>query len=146
MHISYYLCTKAMTNVFFKYMSILSHRLKGKWSSSAKTRLLLHSNGIIYPSPSLHITLQIGIIFHSYFIYQWGRGLSTSPFLAINAKGGEILSPKQTDRTTNFKNFRNNDLFSFHKSLFFQLVSCDKQFLQWSNGSFTQWSTAKAED
>jgi hypothetical protein len=66
--------------------------------------------------------------------------------LAINAKGGEILSPKQTDRTTNFKNFRNNDLFSFHKSLFFQLVSCDKQFLQWSNGSFTQWSTAKAED
>jgi hypothetical protein len=32
-------------------------------------------------------------------------GLSTSPFLAINAKGGEILSPKQKDRTTNFKIF-----------------------------------------
>jgi hypothetical protein len=42
-----------------------------------------------------------------------------SPFLAINAKGGEILSPKQKDRTTNFKFFRNNDLFGFHKSLFF---------------------------
>jgi hypothetical protein len=39
-----------------------------------------------------------------------------SPFLAINAKGGEKLSPKQKDRTTNFKNFRYNDLFSFHKS------------------------------
>jgi hypothetical protein len=53
-----------------------------------------------------------------------------SPFLAINAKGGEILSPKQKDRTTNFKNFRNDDLFGFHKSLLFQLVSYDKQFLQ----------------
>jgi hypothetical protein len=42
-----------------------------------------------------------------------------SPFLAINAKGGEILSPKQKDRTTNFKKFRNEDLFGFHKSLFF---------------------------
>jgi hypothetical protein len=26
-----------------------------------------------------------------------------SPFLAINAKGGESISPKQNDRTTNFK-------------------------------------------
>jgi hypothetical protein len=30
-----------------------------------------------------------------------------SPFLAINAKGGEIFSPKQKDRTTtNFKIFK----------------------------------------
>jgi hypothetical protein len=66
-------------------------------------------------------------------LYQWGeskKGSQGSPFLVINAKGGEILSPKQKDRTTNFKNFRNEDLFDFHKSLFFQLVSCDKQFLQ----------------
>jgi hypothetical protein len=28
------------------------------------------------------------------------KGLSKSPFLAINAKGGEILSLKQKDRTT----------------------------------------------
>jgi hypothetical protein len=34
------------------------------------------------------------------------RGSQTTPFLAINAKGGEILSPKQKDRnTTNLKNF-----------------------------------------
>jgi hypothetical protein len=36
-------------------------------------------------------------------LYQWGeslKGLIKSPFLAINAKGGEILSPKQKDRTT----------------------------------------------
>jgi hypothetical protein len=45
--------------------------------------------------------------------------------LAINAKGGEILSPKQKDRTTNFKkNFQNDDL-----CLSFQLVSYDENFL-----------------
>jgi hypothetical protein len=42
-------------------------------------------------------------------LYQWGRkykGLSKSPFLAINAKGGDSISPKQKDRTTtNFKIF-----------------------------------------
>jgi hypothetical protein len=38
-----------------------------------------------------------------------------SPFLAINAKGGESISPKQKDRTTTkFKVFKKN---------FFQLVS-----------------------
>jgi hypothetical protein len=37
-----------------------------------------------------------------------------SPFLAINAKGGESISPKQKDRTTtNFKVFK----------ISFQLVS-----------------------
>jgi hypothetical protein len=31
-----------------------------------------------------------------------------SPFLAINAKGGESISPKQKDRTTtHFKTFKN---------------------------------------
>jgi hypothetical protein len=42
-------------------------------------------------------------------LYQWGensKGLSKSPFLAINAKGERILSPKQKDRTTTIsKNF-----------------------------------------
>jgi hypothetical protein len=34
--------------------------------------------------------------------------LTKSPFLAINAKGGESISPKQKDRTTtNFKIFKN---------------------------------------
>jgi hypothetical protein len=39
------------------------------------------------------------------------QGSQEPPFLAINAKGGEILSPKQKDRTTTkfkiFKNFSN---------------------------------------
>jgi hypothetical protein len=77
---------------------------------STKKRLPLHSIGIIYPSPLLHITLHIGIIFHSYIVYQRGRenskGSQQTPFLAINAKVGENISPKQKDHTTtNFKNF-----------------------------------------
>jgi hypothetical protein len=61
-----------------------------------KTRLPLHSTGIIYPS-SLLRTLSIGITFHSYLLVPMGRkfkGLSKSPFLAINAKGGESIKPK----------------------------------------------------
>jgi hypothetical protein len=45
--------------------------------------------------------LSIGMTPHSYFLYQWGEsimrkyiGLSSSPFLAINAKGGESIKPK----------------------------------------------------
>jgi hypothetical protein len=70
--------------------------------SSAKTRLPLHSIGIIYPSSSLHIALHFGIIFTHIYFYHWGestRALKT-PFLAINDKGGESISPKQKDRTT----------------------------------------------
>jgi hypothetical protein len=52
--------------------------------SSAKTRLPLHSIGIIYPSSSLHITLKIGIIFHSYLLIPMGekvtRALNVSVF------------------------------------------------------------------
>jgi hypothetical protein len=83
--------------------------------SSAKTRLPLHSTGIIYPSPSLRITLQFGIIFTlipSTNGAKVKRALKTL-FLAINAKGGESNSPKQKDRTTTpiSKNFETK-LFS----------------------------------
>jgi hypothetical protein len=49
------------------------------------------------------------------------RALKT-PFLAINAKGGESISPKQKDRTTTpiSKNF---------ETKFFQLVSLKLEFL-----------------
>jgi hypothetical protein len=66
-----------------------------------KTRLPLHSIGIIYPSPSLRIALHFGIIFtHIHYSYRWGESKRalTTPFLAINAKVGESISPKQKDR------------------------------------------------
>jgi hypothetical protein len=74
--------------------------------SSAKTRLPLHSIGIVYPSLSLRTALHLGIIFTiitSTNGEKVKRALKTL-FLAINAKGGESISPKQKDRTTtNFK-------------------------------------------
>jgi hypothetical protein len=49
------------------------------------------------------------------------QGLSKSPFLAINAKGGENIKPKAKGPHPQFKKktFRNKDLFGFHKCLFF---------------------------
>jgi hypothetical protein len=66
---------------------------------SAKTRLPLHSIGIIYSSPHRS---PLWYNLHSYYSYHWReskRALKT-PFLVINAKGGESISPKQKDRTT----------------------------------------------
>jgi hypothetical protein len=56
------------------------------------------------------------------------KGLSKSTFLVINAKGGEILSLTQKGPHHQLQNFRNEDLFDFRKSLFFQLVYCDGNF------------------
>jgi hypothetical protein len=92
---------------------MLSHRLKGKKESSAKTRLPLHSTPSIYLS--FAVAPQRSPIWYnlqSYVIYQrgrkFGKGLYFThkyPFFAIHAKGGESISPKQKDRTTtNLKN------------------------------------------
>jgi hypothetical protein len=78
---------------------MLSCRLKGKWS--LRRRQGFHSTSLS----------KIGIIFSLIFTYTNGgeskKVSQKSPFLAINAKEGEILSPKQKDRTTtNLKNFQ----------------------------------------
>jgi hypothetical protein len=82
---------------------------------------------IISTSPSLHTTLQFGIIFTHILFAKGGekvmKGLYFThkyPFLAIHAKGGESISPKQKDRTTtNFKNV----FFQFVLKEVFRLVS-----------------------
>jgi hypothetical protein len=88
---------------------MLSHRywkgngVFGKEGASTQIQLYL---------PVLHIVLHFGIIFTHIFVCQRGDSLRTSlylthkyPFLAIHAKGGESMSPKQKDRTTTkFKN------------------------------------------
>jgi hypothetical protein len=81
---------------------MLIHRLKGKLSSSAKTRLPLHRT--IHPSPSLHIALQFGIIFTPILFTKGGESLKNGlyftqkyPFLAIHAKGEKVLA--QSKRT-----------------------------------------------
>jgi hypothetical protein len=37
-----------------------------------------------------------------------------SPFLAINAKGGESISPKQKDRTPPISKFFKKEVFNWH--------------------------------
>jgi hypothetical protein len=98
-----------MTNVFSRKF-ILSHRLKGKWS--LWRRQGFHSTLLVLFTLRRHSTSlsTFGIIFtlitHSNG-EKWGS--QTTPFLAINAKGGENMSPKQKDRTTtNFKKFLKN--------------------------------------
>jgi hypothetical protein len=81
--------------------------------SSAKTRLPLHSIELFILRRHSAPLSKIGIILHSYIICQKGESLKRGlyfthkyPFLAIHAKGGESISPKQKDRiTTNFKNY-----------------------------------------
>jgi hypothetical protein len=72
--------------------------------SSVKTKASTPLHQIIHPSPSLCYALQIWYNLHSYIIYQRGRkfekGLYFTHkylFLAIHAKGGESISPKQKD-------------------------------------------------
>jgi hypothetical protein len=65
--------------------------------SSAKTRLPLHSNGIIYPSPSLHNTpnwYNSSLILTCANGGENKKGSQSLRFLAINAKGGESIKPK----------------------------------------------------
>jgi hypothetical protein len=80
--------------------------------SSAKTKGF-HSTPLNYSS--FAVTPQRSPIWynlHSYIIYQRGRKFKKGlyfthkyQFLAIHAKGGESISPKQKDRTTTiFKN------------------------------------------
>jgi hypothetical protein len=96
----------AMTNVFFKYISNqVIGILKGNWSLRRRQRLPLHST--THPSPSLHIILHLWYNLHSYVLFAKGEKVvrvgpifhSKYPFLAIHAKGGESIGPKQKDRT-----------------------------------------------
>jgi hypothetical protein len=68
---------------------------------SAKTTLPLNSIGIIYP---LSVFRHLSNWSNLSLIFLFINGGEKTPFLAINAKGGEILSPKQKDRTP-FENF-----------------------------------------
>jgi hypothetical protein len=96
-----------MTNVFCRVHFIPSHRLKEEMESSAKTRLPLHSIDLLILRRRSASLFNFGINFTHLFMDKGGevvkRALMTL-FLAIHAKGGENVSPKQKDRTTtNFK-------------------------------------------
>jgi len=84
---------------------------------SAKTTLPLNSNGIIYPLPVFHKLSMVWPLTCIYFTI-WGvilgpkgekmqEGSQYFPFLAINAKEGEIIKPKAKGPHQHFKKFRN---------------------------------------
>ena len=94
---------------------------------SAKTSLPLNSIGIIHSLPVSRRLSVFGIIF-THVLFAKGEKVvkegfvshSKYPFLAIHAKGGERISPKQKDRTTtNFKNI----VFQFVLKKFFKRFS-----------------------
>jgi hypothetical protein len=100
-----------------------SHRyIEREFESSAKTKA--STTSLILRRRSEHLSV-FGIIF-THVLFAKGekvvlQGLifhSKYPFLAIHAKGGESISPKQKDRTTtNFK----KSFFSI--GMIFKLVS-----------------------
>jgi hypothetical protein len=55
------------------------------------------------------------------------KGLSKSPFLAINAKGGENIKPKEKGPHHQFTNFQNEALIDIFISIYvmtiYQLIS-----------------------
>jgi hypothetical protein len=93
----------------------------------AKTRLPLNSNGIIYSLSLLHKNSQWydpSLIFILPSCEKDAQGLSKSPFLAINAKGGENIKPKAKGlhQHHHFKKFRNEVLIGIFQVVFISIV------------------------
>jgi hypothetical protein len=102
----------------FQVHFMLSHRLKGKRSLRRRQRLPLHSIKLFTLRRRSTQLSNFGIIL-THMLFTIRRESSRAyislkyPFLAIHAKGGESISPKQKDRTTtNFQKFELRKDFS----------------------------------
>jgi hypothetical protein len=76
---------------------MMSRRLKGKWS--LRRRQGFHSTLTVSLTLRRHSTTlshwyNLSLIFHLPMGEKVKRGSQKSPFLAINAKGGESIKPK----------------------------------------------------
>jgi hypothetical protein len=113
---------------------MLSRRLKGKWS--LRRRQGFHSTLPVSFTLRRHSAplSNFGIIFTHIHLYHWGeskRALKTL-FLAIHAKGGESISPKQKDRTTTpISNFFETMFLMFSIGIFQISYSSKKLYLNW---------------
>jgi hypothetical protein len=88
-----------------------SHRLKGIWRLRRRKRLPLHSIETLTLCRRSEQLSNFCIIFTHILFAKGGESSKRAyislkyPFLAIHAKRGENISPKQKDRTTtNFQN------------------------------------------
>jgi hypothetical protein len=115
---------------------MLSRRLKGKWSVRRRQgfhSILSVSFTLRHHSTSLSNWYNLSLTFTCTNGGEINGGLSMSPFLAINAKGGESISSKQKDCTTTFRKFLidifqigmifNWYIFKISISIHFQLIS-----------------------
>jgi hypothetical protein len=94
---------------------MLSLELKGKWSTQQRQGFHSNSDGIISPLPLLR-KLLIGINPSLIFILptrEKVKGISSSPFFAINAKGGEKIKPKANGPLHHILKFSIGILFGF---------------------------------
>jgi hypothetical protein len=108
---SYSSCAKANTNVFSSNISMISLRLKGKWSIQQRQGFHSNSDNITYPLSFL-MYLSISMALRSYFFTNGEKVLGESikgsqvlRFWRFMPKGEKVLSPKQKDRTTISKTF-----------------------------------------
>jgi hypothetical protein len=103
LHISYLSCAKAKTNIFPWVSCVLSLILKGKWSIRQKHRF--HSTPSVLSILCRYSAIsQNWYNLHSYSLVPLGEkvkrahiSLTKYPFLAIHAKVGESIIPKQKD-------------------------------------------------
>ena len=102
-----------------------SHRLKGKRSLRRRQRLPLHSIKLFTLRHRSTQLFNFGIIF-TLMLFTIGRKSKRAYislkylFLAIHAKGGESISPKQKDRTTtNFQNLKGLEMMNFSIGILF---------------------------
>jgi hypothetical protein len=124
LHISYLSCAKAKSNMFPWVSCVLSLTLKGKWSIRQIHRF--HSTPSVLSVLCRYSAIsQNWYNLHSYSFVPLGEkvkrayiSLTKYSFLAIHAKGGESISPKQKDRTTTTTNFK-NVVFQFILKKFF---------------------------
>jgi hypothetical protein len=93
---------------------------------SAKTSLPLNSIGIIHSLSVFRHLSKFGIILTHILFAKRGEKVTRAyislkyPFLAIHAKGGESISPKQKDRTTtNFHNLKGLEMMNFSIGILF---------------------------
>ena len=104
-------------------ISMISLRLKGKWSIRQRQGFHSNSDGIIYPFAVTHITLNWydpSLIFILPFGRKCKKGSQVLRFWRLMPKGERVLSPKQKDRTTNFKKIQNKVLIGiFSMGIYF---------------------------
>jgi hypothetical protein len=83
----------------FQVHIMLSHRLKGKWSSRRRQKASTPLHRIIHPSPSLHNALQFGIIF-THILFAKGEIVRRRAYISLTSirfwrfmpKGEKVLA------------------------------------------------------